>query len=105
MGADERNGFGLRARDMATIQEILKRFPVISSVNIFGSRATGIFRPGSDIDLSIMNEGVDPSALHALKEQFEESSLPYRVEIHYYPTLSDSDFKSSIDKTGKRFYP
>lgn len=95
------NSFGLTTRDIETIVDIFKKYPIIKKVNVFGSRAKGNFKKGSDIDLAIMNENVSEDVILKLKTDFEESSLPYRVDIVNYPTLTDSALKEHIDRVGK----
>lgn len=101
---DKANKYGLSARNMKTIQDILNKYPDIETVYIFGSRATGSFKHGSDIDLAVTNEGVDNKTIGRIKGDFEESSLPYRVDIVSYPALSNKDLKDHIDRIGVLFY-
>jgi uncharacterized protein len=96
--------FGLSARDQKTIAEIFEQFPEVTLVHIFGSRAKGNFHPGSDIDLAIMNEGVDDHILRQLKNDFEESSLPYFVDVINFPTLKHEELKEHIEQVGKVIY-
>lgn len=52
------------------------------SVFIFGSRASGSARPDSDLDLLLDAQDEIPlSTLAKLKEAFEESDLPFRVDV------------------------
>jgi uncharacterized protein len=96
--------FGLTLRDMQTIQEILLRYPEIQTVMLFGSRAKGNFNAGSDIDLAIINEGVSEKTIQSLLSDFEDSTLPYFVDVISYATLTDSSLKAQINKTGKLLY-
>ncbi len=51
-------------------------------VVIFGSRATGKAKKYSDVDLALIGERPVPNRVIAyLSEAFEESSLPYTVDI------------------------
>lgn len=51
-------------------------------VGLFGSRVDGHPRPGSDADLWIdANPSLTPSERVRLEEAFEESALPFRVDI------------------------
>ena len=52
------NNFGLSERVMTLIVQQLKRFPQIEKAIIFGSRAMGNFKPGSDIDLALMGKSI-----------------------------------------------
>ncbi len=57
---------GLTSRDVHTIREILDNYPDVETVYLFGSRAMGTYRKGSDIDLVIMNEGVSADTLRSI---------------------------------------
>ncbi|MBK8554778.1 MAG: nucleotidyltransferase domain-containing protein [Lewinellaceae bacterium] len=104
MITERSNNFGLTERDLATIQEIFGQFPEIQTVFIFGSRAKGNFRTGSDIDLAIMHPPVGNNTLLRLRNAFEDSSLPYNVDIVNYPALQHADLKAHIDRVGRLFY-
>jgi hypothetical protein len=59
---------------------ILKDQPV--RVFLFGSRAWGRPARGSDVDLGLLADQQVPRALLSrLREAFEESGVPYRVEV------------------------
>jgi type I restriction enzyme S subunit len=64
--------------------------PASAQVWVFGSRATGRARRYSDLDLAI-DAGrpltVDETAI--LREAFEESDLPYKVDIVDWHALSE----------------
>jgi predicted nucleotidyltransferase len=99
-----KNAFGLSDRDMKTIATIFQRYPEAQIVFIFGSRAKGTYKLGSDIDLAIMNEGVNDTLVSKLKSDFEDSSLPYRVDLVNFHATDRSDLKDHIQRVGKLFY-
>ena len=45
--------FGLRDTDIVLIHNVLAKYPEVEAVTIYGSRATGNFKPASDIDLTV----------------------------------------------------
>lgn len=96
--------YGLRDRDMQTITEIFSRYPHIKNVQLFGSRAKGTFHSGSDIDLAIMNEDVPPKIMLQLQNEFSESSLPYFVDLVYYPEIESDAFREHIERVGVVIY-
>jgi len=104
MKAAEHPPHGLSERDMRTISGILRKYPDIRRVFLFGSRAKGSFKAGSDIDLAIMNDGLRENTIRALQIDFEESSLPYFVDIVYFPALSHPELKEQILRAGVLFY-
>ena len=73
-------------------------------MNLFGSRAKGNYRLGSDVDLAIMNKGVDVKRLNKLKSNFEESSLPYKVDLVNFTRLEKQEFIEHIQRVGVPFY-
>ena len=71
------NHFGLTKKDIAALQSIFQRLPEIQEVIIFGSRAKGNSKNGSDIDLAVKGKNMNDSVIshiHTLLE--EETPLP-----------------------------
>jgi predicted nucleotidyltransferase len=104
MATSDQDKFGLTERDMKTLRDILDKYPGVQSVFIFGSRAKGSSYKGSDIDLAIMNEGVSETVIAQMKADFQESALPYFVDVIDYPSLRHPELKGHIDRVGKPFY-
>jgi predicted nucleotidyltransferase len=98
------NKFGLTERDISTIRNILIKYPEVQKVLIFGSRAKGNYKPGSDIDLAVFNAGVSETLIRRLHADFEESSLPYRIELYNFPSLKSAEFISHIERVGIVIY-
>ncbi|MCD6527566.1 MAG: nucleotidyltransferase domain-containing protein [Desulfuromonas sp.] len=99
----ERNRFGLTDRDMTTIQNILGKYPEVETMVVFGSRAMGTHKPGSDVDLAIMDAEVDDSVLCKLINDFSDSCLPYFVDLVCYAALENPELKEHIDSVGIPF--
>lgn len=104
MTDNQLNQFGLTQRDMDTINRILIEYPEVTEVHIFGSRAKGNSKPGSDIDLAIVNTGVSERTIRHLKADFEDSSLPYRVDIVDSNETIHHELKEHIQRVGVVFY-
>ncbi len=69
-------------------------------VVIFGSRATGQAKRYSDIDLSLIGDKkVDRSVLFGLSEDFEESNLPYTVDVVDF-MRTDERMQGEIQQNG-----
>lgn len=72
---------------------------------MFGSRAKGNYKKGSDIDLAI--KGKRCSDLMAINIQGyfnEELPIPYYVDVVYYDGLEHRELKAHIDRVGKNFF-
>lgn len=96
--------FGLNERNLKTLVSVLESFPQIQRVVIFGSRAKGNFHAGSDIDLAIMNEGIGSAELSKIHARFEESDLPFFVDLVNYSTIDVPALREHIDRAGVEFY-
>jgi predicted nucleotidyltransferase len=97
--------FGLRTEDLDYIKTVLSQFPEIEKAAIFGSRAKGTFKPGSDIDLAVWGDDIDLTTiarLHALLE--EEGPLPYFFDVVDYTHLGHPALREQIDRTGKAIF-
>jgi predicted nucleotidyltransferase len=88
---------GLTERDLRTIGRILKVFQdEITSAALFGSRAKGTPRLGSDIDLAIYGN-LTEHTIGELRSFFEASSLPYKVDVVAYDDKLYPPLKEHID--------
>ena len=63
---------------------------------MFGSRAHGTAKPFSDLDLLVLGPALDASLRGTLEEAFDESDLPFRVDIVEAATAS-ADFQALIE--------
>lgn len=94
--------FGLRESDLDYIKEAIKKFPEIEKAVIFGSRAKGNYKPGSDVDIAIYGKNVTfdtLSGLHAMLEDY--GPLPYFFDVVDYMHLENKELKEHIDRVGK----
>ncbi|GEM_PF-1570417 len=65
--------FGLSEQTCATIRKILDQHPMIKKAVIYGSRAKGNYKNGSDIDLTLMGDALDYKTLSAVAGELDES--------------------------------
>jgi predicted nucleotidyltransferase len=73
----------MRPGDLATVRSILRgALGSEARVWVFGSRAKGVARRGSDLDLAV--DAGRPLTLHdlaVLREAFDQSDIPYAVDV------------------------
>lgn len=82
----------------ALVTHILKcHLPPTAMVWVFGSRAKGTARPYSDLDLLIdAGQPLSLSVRANLAYDFDESNLPYKVDIVDNATI-DNAFRTTIE--------
>jgi predicted nucleotidyltransferase len=89
-----------------TLFSIFSKYPGIKQAILYGSRAKGKYRNGSDIDLSLKTDNTfTRSDLLNISGDFDDSDIPYFVDVSIYEKLSNPDLKAHIDRVGKVLYP
>lgn len=90
--------------NISTIQEIFQSFSDVKKVHLFGSRAKGNYRFGSDIDLAVMNKRIPAEVLSKLQGKFEDNSLPYKVDEVDFISLKKTELIDYIERVGTFFF-
>ena len=98
------NQFGLEKTTIEKIHSIFKKDRSIRTVLIYGSRAKGNYKPGSDIDLAIKDSELTSEQLLRLGSNLDDLNLPYTFDLCIYEELSNPDFIEHIDRVGIQFY-
>ena len=87
----------LSDRHLATVRALLDRHLPGVETWAYGSRAKGTARPWSDLDLVVFAEPDRQKAVSELRDAFEESDLPFRVDLFVWDEIPDS-FRENIRK-------
>jgi len=88
----------LSPQHLETVRAILDRHVPRCEVRAFGSRINGSAKNYSDLDLAVVAPSkLNPDTLRYLKEAFEESDLPFRVDVLDWNETS-ADFQKVIEK-------
>ena len=88
----------LNPNHLGTVKTILAEHVPECEVRAFGSRATWTAKDYSDLDLAILGKGpLDWTTLGRLKEAFEESDLPMRVDVLDWHIISEG-FREVIER-------
>jgi len=97
--------FGLQEFELNCIVDAIKKFNEVEKTVIFGSRAKGNYKPGSDIDIAIYGDDITFHTLSALTWILEEQvSLPYFFDVIDYTHIKHKELKEHIDRVGKVIY-
>lgn len=96
--------YGLDAQALQQIRQCLKKFSHIEQAVLYGSRAMGNFRPGSDIDLVIVGQQFSHQQLLQLLTMLDDLLLPYSFDISRRQDIENQDLLAHIDRVGKVFY-
>lgn len=99
------NPFGLTDQDIKTITAVLGRYPAVETASIFGSRAKGTFRRGSDVDIALKGPNLTYRTVAEISDFLnEETIMPYHFDILSYHVIDNPDLIDHIDRVGIVFY-
>lgn len=97
--------FGLKERDIDEILSVLRQFPEVKEALIFGSRAMGNYKRGSDVDIAIKGRELTFRTISTIAGILNEDTLmPYRFDVLGYNDLKNNELLSHIDRVGRLLY-
>ena len=95
---------GLPPRTERKIRDVLARHPEIEKAVLYGSRARGNFKSGSDIDLTLVGEKLDSKILGQLDWELDDLLLPYTIDLSLFRELNHPELIEHIQRVGIVFY-
>jgi uncharacterized protein len=97
--------FGLKEETIQKICLVLAHYPPVEKAVLYGSRAKGNYKNGSDIDLTLYG-GADLTlrVLYRLSDELDDLLLPYTIDLSIFSQISDPDVIEHIQRVGVTFY-
>lgn len=97
--------YGLPEDARQKICEVLARYPQIEKAILYGSRAMGNHKNGSDIDLTLSGgKDLTPQILAQIMDEIDDLLLPYTLDLSIMRDINDRDVLSHIARVGVDFY-
>ena len=81
----------LKESTITAIQSTFKRHPEIEQALLYGSRAKGTHRNGSDIDLTLLGDELTYSLLNRIETEIDDLLLPYTFDLSLYSHIDNAD--------------
>lgn len=96
---------GLLDRDLKFISEAVGKYPEVEMVILFGSRAMGNHKKGSDVDLALVGDTLTRRVLLRIVDDLNEVyPLPYFFDILIYHEIDNDALRRHIDEVGLVIY-
>lgn len=95
---------GLTDNTIAKIRAVLSAHSEVSRAILYGSRAKGNFRPGSDIDLTLQGENLSLKTMNAIEEALDDLLLPYTFDVSIFSHIGNPELLDHIRRVGVVFY-
>lgn len=96
--------WGLNENTIHKIRKVFALFPEVEETILFGSRANGKFKPGSDIDLTLKGDDLNLSVINKISMELDDLLLPYTIDLSIYQQIGNADLIDHIKRVGVLFY-
>jgi len=96
--------FGLSKKTIQKLSKIFEENTNTEEAIIFGSRAKGNYREGSDIDIALKGKKLNFEILKNLELEIDKLMLPYEINLVIYNNIDNKDLKKHIERVGIEIY-
>jgi type I restriction enzyme S subunit len=96
--------YGLTETTVEKICALFARFPEIEKAILYGSRAKGNFKTGSDIDLTLCGEALTSDLCSTIASALDDLLLPYTIDLSVFNELNHEELREHIERVGVLFY-
>jgi len=96
--------FGLTEATIKKINQVFKNHSEIDRAVIYGSRAKGNYKLGSDIDLTLYGENLSYKLLGKLLDELDDVLLPYTFDLSIFEKIDNKNLRDHIERVGLVFY-
>ena len=93
--------FGLKDSVLDQITAIFAASGLVDEAILYGSRAKGCHRPGSDIDITLKGEAFTLKELNRIALALDDLLLPYTFDLSVYQHIDNPDLLAHIQRVGK----
>lgn len=94
---------GLTDSQRSSIRQLLMNYPAVEQALLYGSRAMGRHKAGSDIDLTLMGD-IDLALLNKVSIALDDLLLPYEIDLSIFQQIDNQDLRDHIQRKGVVFY-
>lgn len=95
---------GLNDATVRKIQQVLAGFPEVEKAVLYGSRAKGNYKPGSDIDLTLFGDELDERVMSRIYWALDDLLLPYEMDLSNFTDLRQPALTDHIRRMGVVLY-
>ena len=92
--------YGLSIAAVDALKKIFKQHDKIKKVMLYGSRAKGNYRTGSDIDLCLEGQALTLKDLLAIENQLDDLLLPWEIDLSLKHQIDNPELLAHIERVG-----
>lgn len=95
---------GLSVQTIEAVCRVFAKYPQVERAVLYGSRAKGNYRNGSDIDLTLEGKDLTLSLLLKIETDLDDLLLPYKIDLAILSKIENPELKDHIQRVGVVFY-
>lgn len=95
---------GLTPATVKQIRAVFAKHPRLKQAILYGSRAKGTYRNGSDIDLTLIGEALSYQELGQIDNELDDLFLPYTFDLSLSAHITNRDLIDHIERVGQVLY-
>ena len=97
--------FGLSAQTLQKIRNVFANYPQVEEAVLYGSRARGDYKNGSDIDLTLRGgDALTHTILSRIANDLDDQLLPYTIDLSIFGNIRNPEMTEQIERVGVVFY-
>jgi predicted nucleotidyltransferase len=96
--------YGLSENTIEKIKSVFSKYSQIEKALIYGSRAKGSFKNGSDVDIVFFGEDLTHDIIFNIEEDIDDLYFPYSFDLSIYDEIDNLKLKEHIDRAGLLFF-
>ena len=97
--------YGLSAQALEKIRDVFTRYPQIEEAVLYGSRARGDYKNGSDIDLTLRGgDALTHTILSRIANDLDDQLLPYTIDLSIFKNIRNPEMVDQIKRVGVALY-
>lgn len=96
--------YGLKETQINQIISVFANYPAIYKAILYGSRAKGNYREGSDIDICLVGDKLNLGMLLRIETELDDLLLPYSLDISIFDKIENQELIQHIKNVGIILY-
>ena len=97
--------YGLSGLTIQKICAVFGRYPQVKKAILYGSRAKGTYKNGSDIDLTLCGgSDLTLNTLCRIRDELDDLLLPYTIDVSIFHDIGDPAVVAHIQRIGVPMY-
>jgi predicted nucleotidyltransferase len=97
--------FGLSKEDIETINMVISKRREVEQALIFGSRAKGNYKNGSDVDIVLKGKNITRDTILSISGELnDETIMPFQFDILNFSTIKNEELIEHIKRVGELIY-